>query len=157
MPDFEQVPVPSEHVLKVYALLAELQEKSITTQEPGTISGDESKEWWPSEDLLRLGDSPRESVRRVAQVMDVLAKVPGVAISLTEVSDATGLSRGELRGGFSGFTRWVKSEFPQDSRGWPFKWSTGEPKHPGIQSEFYYAMDKGIARKWLGMRAGEGR
>jgi hypothetical protein len=154
MPEFVNVAVPAEHVLKVYALISELEGKSLSGQDAGTIAGDVNDESWHSEDLRRLRASPWESVRRVAQVMNALAEAPHKAFSLSELSEATGLSRGELKGGFSGFTRWVKREFDHDSRGWPFEWSVGAPTHSGVQSEFYYLMEKDMAVKWSAISAG---
>ena len=148
MPDFINVPVPSEHVTKVYALLASLADgggASGREQPQGPFDG------WTDDDLTKLRDAQQATVRKIAQLMDVLAESPGQPVAYTELVTRLGVTRGELQGALSGFTRWIRKVWGQ-AYGWPMRVTYGAATTHGMASESYYTLTTNTARRWRTVR-----
>lgn len=154
MDDLIPVMVPRRHLSTVYALLGRLAddipapiESSTVTRAEQAKEADPERSRWTVVDFQRLVADPRPSVERIVRVLDVLADRPGVKLSTTALSEATGLSRGELRGGFSGFTR-VCNSFPGGAKRWPMTWSWGPAEISDLDTETFYTLPAIQAQSW---------
>jgi hypothetical protein len=87
----------------------------------------------------------------VAKLLDVLAASPGQPIAYTELAKELGLSRGELQGALSGFTRWIRKTWG-DNDGWPMTITYGEAKASDLASEGYYLVTPTTAKRWRNIR-----
>ena len=79
--------------------------------------------------------------------------MPPKRSSTTRLAAATGLSRGELRGGFSGFSRVCKSLRPGVKMAWPMQWTWGVAEKEGFDSETFYYLSTTFAARWVEARA----
>jgi len=141
------VPVPRSLITEVYALIAERSGQS--------IGSDSSPDEWTVEHFQMLIGDTRPSIARIALVLDELAKRPDTAVSTTELAKATHLTRGELRGAFSGFTRVCKMLWPdRDKDIWPMRYSWG-PVQDAIdqEGETYYTLRRSYAERWKEARS----
>jgi hypothetical protein len=139
------VPVPRSLVTEVMSLIVQRAGPAAIaeTDEP------DPDEWTVEQFRMLIGDS-RPSVQRIVLVLDELAKQPDTAVSMTELVQATGLSRSKLKGGLSGFTRVCKMLWPErDTHGiWPMRFSWGAAKEPDQDGEAYYTLRKVYAERW---------
>lgn len=85
-------------------------------------------------------------------VLDVLSKRAGTALSLTDLASETGLTRAELTGAFSGFTRHLRTLWPDDEPEWPFRVTWGASVDGSQSGEAYYQLSKVHAEKWIKVR-----
>ncbi|MEU5124704.1 hypothetical protein [Streptomyces mobaraensis] len=151
---FISVPVPSQHVTRVYALLAELAGTTTAPSVGGSAAPLEDGEWpyveWSPQDLRKLAEDPRESVRVVTDVLDILAKQPGGRVSYTSLVELLDVDRKRLRGVLSAFTRVVHKHYGR--RNWPMTWVEAPSDGAEFKSEFYYTVSETIAARWREVR-----
>jgi AraC-like DNA-binding protein len=155
MDGFVNIPVPVEHVAKVYSLLGKLadaESHDINVDTSGsrqlTVMG------WTEEDLERLSSSTQASVRRIAQMLDLLSKSPGRHIAYNDIATSLHLSRGELQGALSGFSRWIRKNWDDhDGWGWPMDVDYRDAQAESQSSESYYMVDADVAGLWLTIRS----
>ncbi|MFB7617333.1 hypothetical protein [Kitasatospora sp. NPDC056181] len=165
-PQFVMVPVPAEHVTKVYAFLAELAAGEVATTATPAVSPalpDGSGEpapvddgklpvvEWTVEDFRRLMIEPLGSVQAVARVLDVLADQPDTKVSYTTLATRLGMEKKNLQGNLAAFTRAVHRHYGR--RNWPMTWVESLTDEPGLKVEFFYTMSAGTAGRWLKARA----
>ena len=86
--------------------------------------------------------------RRIVSVLDILAEQPEVEISLSDLATATGLSRNELRGAFSGFTRVCKLLRTDIQFDWPIMWRDAPSSRPDQDTEIRYHVPAAVAERW---------
>jgi hypothetical protein len=103
---------------------------------------------WTVEDLGLLVRDPRTSSQRIAGVLDVLAEKPDVELSTSDLVDLTGMTRNQLRGTFSGFSRVCRSLHPDVDFWWPIGWTWGPSNHTGRGRETFYCMSPTMAERW---------
>ncbi|MEU6231597.1 hypothetical protein [Kitasatospora sp. NPDC047058] len=159
-PQFVMVPVPVEHVTKVYGFLAELAGAGsaappVPPAPPeGPGAADDGK-WpvveWTVEDFRRLMIEPLGSVQTVARVLDVLAEQPDTKVSYTTLATRLGVEKKNLQGNLAAFTRAVHRHYRR--RNWPMTWVEALTDEPGLKVEFFYTMSAGTAARWLKARA----
>lgn len=149
--DFINIPVPRQHVIKVYALLAQLEEAAADVSE-----GDETDEMtdvatavWPVEDLRRFAETPTYTSENIGKVLDVLADRPGEYVSTTELERETGIRRLNLRGSFAALTRHTKKHY--SGRGAMFTFAWGPTI--GRTAEGHYLLSGEQAKAWKEARA----
>jgi hypothetical protein len=120
---------------------------------PGTASRDRqlTSSGWTEEELERLSKSPQASVQRVAKMLDLLSKSPGQPIAYTYLVESLHLTRGELQGALSGFTRWIHKNWGDDD-GWPMDVSYRDAQTGDQAAESYYTMSPDTADLWLAVR-----
>lgn len=154
--DLVLVPVPRPYLTDVYRLIGQLSAQGMFNndlpedEEDGSASDGEASEWTLG-DLDGLNNDPRVSFQRIATIMDVLAKVPGQHVSTTGLSQETGLSRREIRGALSGFSRALNNAYGYIA--WPFTFKWGAPSAgTGQEGEAYYTMDAVTAKRWVTVR-----
>ena len=152
MENFVNIPVPVEHAMKVYALLGKLADSG-SDDSNVDASGDHELAFggWTEEDLERLSKSPQESVQRIAKMLDLLSKSPGQPITYTAIVESLHLTRGELQGALSGFTRWMRKNWGHDG-GWPMTVSYRYVQTKDQASESCYMVTAVIAKRWLAVR-----
>ncbi|WP_298795658.1 hypothetical protein [uncultured Pseudonocardia sp.] len=155
-----QVSVPRHLLTAVYAFIAEHDQRpsppGTTDEEPpehDENSTPAQQTDWSIEDFKLLLGDPRPSTARVVKVLDVLAGAPEEKFSTTRLGAATGLSRGELRGGFSGFSRVCKSLRPGVQMAWPIQLTWGVAEQEGFDSETFYYLSTTFATRWTKARA----
>lgn len=141
-PTFINVPVPADRVAEVYRLLSE----DHPTQESGS---DELT--WTVEELREIANSSVESLVRVTAILDTLSAQPGVSTSLTQLAKETGYSRSELKGGLSGFTRWMNTQWGEGDP-WPMDVTGGPSQTRGLTREAYYTINQTMADAWHSAR-----
>jgi hypothetical protein len=157
MPEDELVTVMVErkYLGQVYAFIAQLgghaAELGPTSSSIGGADAKSSLEW-SVEDLREIPSSNRESVQRVARMMDVMSANPEKKVPLGELAEEAGLTRGEVQGAFSGFTRWIRSTFNGNDT-WPFRAMEGLAVSGGALNEMRYSMDADIASRWNTIRS----
>ena len=148
---FISVPVPAEHVAKVYALLAELA----GTAAPVKPAGDTEDDWphreWALTDLRALTADPMDSVQEICRVLDIMAKQPGQKVSYTALVNQLGVERKRLQGVLSAFSRVLHKHY--DRGNWPMTWAEAPSDEPGFKSEYFYTLDETTAERWLQVRA----
>ncbi len=104
---------------------------------------------WTVGDFRRLSRDRRDSTRRMVMVFDVLAERADETVTLSELAELTGLSRGEVTGALSGFTRVCKSLWPETpDRDKPMRVSWGTTTQHNQQGEARYAMQASYAERW---------
>ena len=156
MEDFINVPVPARHVTAVYALIASREQAGSGGVAPATAGGGISgHRWsafgdWPTARLQELMDSRQTSVQRAAEILDVLAEEPGKHIPISELAARMGVTREELRGALSGFTRWLRRNQEEDT--WPFNYQAGPGKAEDVAEETHYWVSAATADAWLKLR-----
>jgi hypothetical protein len=152
MEGFVKIPVPVKYVEKVYVLLGKLadDESDDSTMD---ASGDRqsASEGWAEEDLERLNRSTQTSVQRVAGMLDLLSKSPGQPIAYTDIVGSLNLTRGELQGALSGFSRWIHKNWGDDD-GWPMDVTYRDAQAGNQASESYYVVTDATANRWLAVR-----
>ncbi|MFD4660326.1 hypothetical protein ACFWP2_32435 [Kitasatospora sp. NPDC058444] len=152
---FISVPVPSQHVTQVYALLAELAGTTAGASKEGVSGPLEDGEWpfveWSVQDLRRLTEDQLDSVQVVTRVLDILAKQPGGRVSYTSLVEALDVDRKRLRGVLSAFTRVVHKHYGR--RNWPMTWVEALSDGAEFKSEFFYTVNETIAMRWQEVRA----
>jgi hypothetical protein len=156
MPEDELVPVMvhRKYLAKVYGFIARLEGQ--TTQlgdgdnaiAVGTRATDDKG--WSEGDLEDIVSSKRETVQRIVKVMDVLSGQAEKKVPMTELAAAAGLTRGELQGALSGFTRWINTTY--GGGGWPFWVRQGDPTASDLTSESHYWTDSVTASRWEKVR-----
>ncbi|MGI5401960.1 hypothetical protein ACQEVG_21450 [Streptomyces sp. CA-135486] len=158
--EFISVPVPREHVTKVYAYLAQLSGTArLPSESPvdGEAEVEEDGKYpyveWSVEDLRDLTAAQLSSVQTVAGVLDVLAEQPGNRVSYTSLVDRLAVERNQLRGSLAAFTRVVHKHYRR--RNWPMTWVEGASQNPEFKSEFFYTVSETIAERWKEVRAGQ--
>src|SRR4051794_17048540 len=157
MDDFENVPVPRRFVLDVYAYVTHLRESEQGQgdgERPAPTYGNrygEFKDWSPTR-LRQLHECPRQTVQRIASVLDELSKAPDNRVPLSDLAERVGLTREQLRGAFSGFTRWVKRITNSDA--WPLNYRSDAGKAEDVAEETYYWVSCTTAERWLEIRRG---
>lgn len=157
------VPVPRSLVTQVMALIvANSGEQSSRPSAPETPAEVEDRppseaparlRDWSLEDYLLLMGDKRPSASRIVRIMDILAESAGRKLSTTALTKATGYSRGQLRGAFSGFSRVCASLNPEQKLGWPMEWVWGAAEEAGLATETYYWLPEPRAALWLQARA----
>ncbi|MEV7021263.1 hypothetical protein [Kitasatospora sp. NPDC093558] len=152
---FISVPVPSQHVTQVYALLAELAGITAAPAAEGITTPLEDGEWpfveWSVQDLRRLTEDALDSVQVVTGVLDILAKQPGGRVSYTSLVELLEVDRKRLRGVLSAFTRVVHKHYGR--RNWPMTWVEAPSEGAEFKSEFYYTVSETTAARWREVRA----
>jgi hypothetical protein len=101
---FMLVPVPTERVLEVYALLAGEE-----------VHNREQAEGWSEADLRRLVEVVRSELTMSA--LDHLSARPGLWVPQEDLANACGASSVALRAAFSGLTRTLKARLRRED--WP--------------------------------------
>ncbi|GAA2656649.1 hypothetical protein [Streptomyces vastus] len=153
--EFISVPVPREHVTKVYAFLAELAGTAESASGGEAVAEADGKYpyvEWSLEDLRRLPKTRMASVQTAVGVMDILAERPGSKMSYTSLSDLLGLKPKQLQGALAAFTRHIHKEYGR--RNWPLEWAeAAATDNPDFRTESFYTMDESIARLWKDVRA----
>lgn len=152
MDSFVKIPVPVQHVTKVYELLGRLGDGE--TNDSNVDTADESQlafGGWTEEELERLSSSPQASVERIAKMLDLLSKSQGQPIAYTDIAKALHLTRGELQGALSGFSRWIRKNWGDDD-GWPMVVSYRDAQTDDQESETYYMVTAATANRWLAVR-----
>lgn len=152
MKNFVYIPVPEEHVTEVHALLVKLADGG-SDDSNAAAGGDRELAFggWTEEELERLSKSPQESVQRVARMLDLLSKSPGQPIAYTAIVESLHLTRGELQGALSGFSRWIRKNWGNDD-GWPMDVTYRDAQTKGQTSESYYMITAATANRWLTVR-----
>jgi hypothetical protein len=152
MDSFVNIPVPTEHVMKVYALLGKLADGG-SDDSNVDANGDRQLAFgaWTEEDLERLSSSQQASVQRVAKMLDLLSKSPGQPIAYTDIVKSLHLTRGELQGALSGFSRWIRKNWGNDD-GWPMAVTYRDAQTEDQASESYYMVTAATASRWLAVR-----
>lgn len=152
MDSFVNVPVPVQHVTKVYALLVKLADDESDESNLGASRDRQlTSSGWTKEELERLSKSPQASVQRVAKMLDLLSKSPGQPIAYTYLVESLHLTRGELQGALSGFSRWIHKNWG-DHDGWPMDVSYRDAQTGDQAAESYYTMSPDTADLWLAVR-----
>ena len=153
MEGFVKIPVPVKHVEKVYVLLGKLADDE-SDDSKVDASGDRQSAsgGWTEEDLERLNRSTQTSVQRVAEMLDLLSKSPGQLIAYTNIVGSLKLTRGELQGALSGFSRWIHKNWPGDDDGWPMDVTYRDAQTGNQASESYYLVTDATANLWLAVR-----
>lgn len=124
MPEYINVPVPSELVPDVYALIARHQAVggatiSTSPKSLGTQGGttDESREWTRGEfDILAASEAP--SVKTFCEVLDLLAHRSPAVMTVSEIGDHLGVEGLTLQKKFGAVTRWMQGRIGGGVR-WP--------------------------------------
>ncbi|MDX3749637.1 hypothetical protein [Streptomyces sp. AK08-02] len=155
---FISVPVPAQHVTRVYALLAELDLKEGAMNNPlpgGTQGADPDGTWpvveWTVDDFKSLITTNLPSVQRVAALLDMLAAEPERSYSTTALVDRLEFDRGQIKGALSAFTRHLHAHYERGN--WPMKWEWGTDADSTFQTEAFYRLDKINAARWQQARA----
>jgi hypothetical protein len=152
MEGFVNIPVPVEHVTKVYALLGKLADGGSDDNNADASGGRQlAFEGWTEEDLERLSRSPQASVQRIAKMLDLLSKSPGQPIAYTDIVKSLQLTRGELQGALSGFSRWIRKNWGDDD-GWPMATTYRDAQTEDQAYETYYLVTATTASRWLAVR-----
>ena len=152
MENFVNIPVPVEYVTKVYALLGKLADGESDDSNVAPGGGRQlAFGGWTEENFGRLSKSPQASVQRIAKMLDLLSKSPGQPIAYTDIAESLHLTRGQLQGALSGFTRWIRKNWGDDD-GWPMTVTYGEAQTQGQESESYYLVTPTTANRWLAVR-----
>jgi hypothetical protein len=151
--DFVSIPVPVQHVAKVYSLLGKLAD-SESDDSNADASGDrKSPLGWAKEDFDRLSNSTQASVQRIAQMLDMLSESPDKPVAYTHIALSLHLSRGELQGALSGFSRWIRKNWSdEDGWGWPMEVVYRDAQTEDQSSESYYRLDAATADLWRTVR-----
>jgi hypothetical protein len=136
------VAVPAHRLTEVYRLLGESDSSE---------GQDEEEPNWSVEDLGWVADSNIDSLVRVGAMLDDLSATPGKSKSLTDLAKSTGYTRGELKGGLSGFARWTRAEWG-DGEHALFDVRSGPSKTNGMSNEAYYAVSDALAENWKAAR-----
>jgi hypothetical protein len=108
---------------------------------------------WAVEDFVLLLRDPRASAQQIGAVLDVLAEDPGTYLSTSDLVGLTGMSRNQLRGTFSGFSRVCQTLRPDTAFWWPIEWTWGPSNHAGRGRETFYQMSSTVAERWKQARA----
>ncbi len=148
------VPVRSDLVEEVYRFIAD---RSSAGASAASGSGEESARLgsWSDEDLRAIvaAATSLPSLERTCRVMDELAAQPGQRFTITELTQRLGLTHGELRGGFSGFTRWINGVWGESDNSWPFDTTWTTSTNGTTSTEQVYVMDTHTATRWQAVRA----
>jgi AraC-like DNA-binding protein len=112
-----------------------------------------AREDWTTEDFDLLLRDRRPSARRIATVLDELARQPDVEVPLSTLAQAVGASRSQLRGAFAGLTFLCKQLRPGIEYDWPIIWREGVSTQPGQTSETWYHIPASVANQWRRTRA----
>lgn len=144
------VPVPVEHLPRVYALLAELMRPPADAGQhdsspPLAAASQPGKPLWSSRlHYIVLARRPMNGATRA--MLDLCAQRPGERVAFAEVAKASGLAPSVARGQLSGFTRTLKREFRQwdirDWHDWPVKVEWGS------SGDAFYRMSPEQAEWW---------
>ncbi|WP_329125583.1 Ada metal-binding domain-containing protein [Streptomyces sp. NBC_01465] len=100
---------------------------------------------WSEADLASLRRAEPESLRTVAQVLDILSAAPGEPVSLSGLATELGLTSAELSGRLGYLSKWT---FAERGRGnWPLLWA--DVPASSTTSECWYVATPEAARLWL--------
>jgi hypothetical protein len=123
-------------------------------QQSGGGVGPERLSWrdWTVHDFKLLISDRRPSSQRIVKVLDILAEQPEVEISLSDLANRTGLSRNELRGAFSGFTRVCKLLRSDVQFDWPIMGRDAPSGRPDQDNETRYCAPATVAERWKNAR-----
>lgn len=156
------VQVPRHMLTAVYAYIADQDGRRASRQlgdEPGAGNGGGAGDPprvpgsdWEVQDFTRLLHDRRPSTARMLTVLDVLAAAPNEEFSTSSLASATGLTRGELSGGFSGFTRVCRSLRKGIWLDWPIQWNFGPSSQGGQGRETFYWLPEALAQRWTEAR-----
>lgn len=161
--EFISVPVPREHVTKVYAYLARLSGTASSPEESGVAEVDGNVDVeaeadgkypyadWAVDDFRALVETQMASVRMVAGMLDILAEQPGEYVSYSSLVARLGVERKQLQGSLAAFTRHIHKVYRR--RNWPMTWVERLSSHPDWKTEFFYQVDKEVAERWKEVRA----
>ena len=154
------VQVPRHLLTAVYAFIAEHDGKAappdvVEESPPHTDTELPRISWqgWTVADFESLVRDRRPSALRIVKVLDVLAADPDTEFPATQLAEATGLTRGELSGGFSGFTRICKTLRSDARLDWPIQWTHGPSARDDQVSETSYYLPAVLAERWIQARA----
>jgi hypothetical protein len=155
------VPVPKQHLARVYATLARLMaggeddsgfppDEPVTHNDPGprpdgdAVLVDKRNGWW-TQDMVRLLHA-RLNYTGARAIVRMTAEAAPKEITLAEVSAAIGVGVAQLRAELGAMTKLCKKLF-DGVKTWPFsvRWTLG-----GVAN---YSMDERIARWWLALDA----
>jgi hypothetical protein len=160
MPDDELVPVmvQRKYLAQVYGFIAQLEGQTTQLDISPFVGGDvigsvgvraAEHKGWTEEELGDIVSSKRGTVQRIVKVMDVLSGNADKKVPMSELAAAAGLTRGELQGALSGFTRWCNSTYGYSPGGqWPFWVEIGPPTASDLTAESYYRTDGVTASRW---------
>ena len=152
--EFISVPVPREHVTKVYAYLAQLSGTAESPVDGATeVEGDGKYPYveWSVEDLRKLPAIQMPSVQTMVGVLDALAEQPGGQVSYTYLVERLAVERKQLQGAMSAFTRYIHKHYQR--RNWPVSYAETPTNNPEYKTEYFYTMDKDTAERWKEVRA----
>jgi hypothetical protein len=154
MENFVNIPVPVEHVAQVYVLLGKLAAGESDDNNADATGGQQLPfGGWTEENLERISKSQQASVQRIAKMLDLLAKSPGQPVSYSDIAQSLHLTRGELQGALSGFTRWIRKIWGDDD-GWPMTVTIRQAQPGDQESASYYLVTPTTANRWLAVRRG---
>ena len=150
---FVQVPVPPHLVSEVYRLISERTLSSHETgieDVPQDLEGEhDGQRIWPQSSLDQLASSDVKSMRRIAPVMDELAKqVPGW-VTTSELVVATGLADTEISSAMTKLAGHVEKHYGADLHR-PF-WKRWHPDTGGrgeVKGQMQYRVDEEQAIRW---------
>jgi hypothetical protein len=153
MENFVNIPVPVEHVAQVYVLLGKLAAgESIDSNAIADAGKQLPFGGWTEENLELLSKSQQTSIQRIAKMLDLLAESPGQPVSYGDIAESLHLSRGELQGALSGFTRWIRKNWGKGDDGWPMTVTIRQVQPGEQESASYYLMTPTTANRWLAVR-----
>lgn len=144
---------PVEHVAQVYVLLGKLAAGESNDSNANADGGQQLPfGGWSEENLELLSKSPQTSVQRIAKMLDLLAKSPGQPVSYGDIADSLHLTRGELQGALSGFTRWIRKNWGKGDDGWPMTVTIRQVQPGEQESASYYLVTPTTANRWPAVR-----
>ncbi|MEA2589920.1 MAG: hypothetical protein QOH66_2847, partial [Actinomycetota bacterium] len=99
---------------------------------------------WSADDLARFEASGTKTAKTISAMMDMLAKEPGDYLATSQIVAGITVSRDELRGALSAFSRHIRKHYNRAN--WPFTYRWGSE-----QAEYAIA-DSALAKTWLEIR-----
>lgn len=139
--DFVPIPVPRRHVLDVYRLLADLEQKNSAISPAEIIGKNNWKQWWEAYGrIARLKQSVTNET--VLAFLNLLARNPGKWFSFADVCREIGCPINQARADFRGLTIMIRDKlFPGINPGdwWPVDFQ---------HNPMHYCMPEEIARQW---------
>lgn len=104
---------------------------------------------WSVEKLEKLAAAKYTTTKRLTLVMDCLAKRPGQPVPTSELVEATGFTRTELKAVWTKLTRHLNAHY--EGAPWPVHAVWG-PRADLAFDEVYYSVGAEQARRWIEAR-----
>jgi hypothetical protein len=142
------VSVPRQHLIAVYGFLADLANEDATEV---TVTDPEAEVRWPTDDLAKFAATPTRTSTTIGKVMDVLSDNADQYLSTSELEDATGVTRANLKGAFAALTRHINAHY--NGRGWMLTFKWGPSLGPDYPAEAHYMVSAEQAARWKEARA----